>query len=123
MTRLRPFLLVSALALAGPALAQSTTGDISVAQVMEALENAPANDHARQLLTAYLSGIGETTGALLVQAADRGLAVPGCRGSISLSWDGVAHALTEGVPDAGQWQSTPATPIIVADMLARAGCH
>ncbi|AVF03096.1 MULTISPECIES: chlorophyllide reductase [Devosia] len=125
MTCKRHILLAAALILAIlplPAQAQQSSGNITIAQVMDAMDNAPRHDHARQVLTAYLSGIGETTGVLFRQARDSGLAPSGCAGSMSLSWDGVASALRAGAPDVSEWQTTPATPIIVADMLARAGC-
>lgn len=125
MTCKRHILVAAALTLAAlplPVQAQQSSGKITIAQVMDAMDNAPRHDHARQVLTAYLSGIGETTGALFRQARDSGLAPSGCGGSMSLSWDGVASALRAGAPDVSEWQTTPATPIIVADMLARAGC-
>ena len=125
MTCKRHILVAAALMLTTlplPIQAQQSSGNITIAQVMDAMDNAPRHDHARQVLTAYLSGIGETAGAVLRQARDSGLAPSGCDGSMSLSWDGVVSALRSGAPDASQWQTTPATPIIVADMLARAGC-
>ena len=125
MTCKRHILVAAALTLAAlslPVQAQQSSGNITIAQVMDAVDNAPRHDHARQVLTAYLSGIGETTGVLFRQARDSGLAPLGCGGSMSLSWDGVASALRAGAPDVSEWQTTPATPIIVADMLARAGC-
>ena len=121
----RYVLVAAALALAVlplPVQAQQSSGSITIAQVMDAMENAPRNDHARQVLTAYFSGIGETTGILFRQARSEGLLPVGCGGSMSLNWDGVADALRAAAPDASQWQTTPATPIIVTDMLARAGC-
>ncbi|MVT00731.1 chlorophyllide reductase [Devosia marina] len=125
MTCKRHILVAAALTLAAPPLpvqAQQSLGNITIAQVMDAMDNAPRHDHARQVLTAYLSGIGETTGVLFRQARDSGLAPAGCQGLMSLSWEGVASALRASAPDVSEWQTTPATPIIVADMLARAGC-
>ena len=125
MTCKRHILVAAAVILAIlplPAQAQQSSGNITIAQVMDAMDNAPRHDHARQVLTAYLSGIGETTGVLFRQARDSGLAPSGCQGSMSLSWDSVASALRAGAPDVSEWQTTSATPIIVADMLTRAGC-
>jgi len=125
MTRKRHILVAAALGLAvftWPVQAQQSSGNITIAQVMDAMDNAPRHEDARQLLTAYLSGIGETTGVLLRQARHGSLPPLDCNGSMSLSWDGVASALKASAPDVSQWQTTPATPIIVADMLARAGC-
>ena len=99
---------------AQPALAASSTdrGEISVAQVREMLEAASTRPQARQLLVAYLAGVGETAGMLAK-----------CSRSLNLDRDLVAAALEAGAPDASRWSQTPATPIIVADLVARAGCR
>ena len=126
MTWIKGFVLAAALGLIGahsPALAQSAPRGISVQQVMEAIENAPNNDHARQVLTAYLSGIGETTGALFRDARYSELASSDCTKAVSLSWDGVAKALVAAAPDTSQWSAIPATPIIVTSMLDSAQCR
>ncbi|GGF40153.1 chlorophyllide reductase subunit BchY [Youhaiella tibetensis] len=87
-------------------------GQISVAQVREMLEAAPSKPQARQLLVAYLAGVGETAGLLAK-----------CSKSLNLDIDLVASALEAGAPDASRWSQTPATPIIVADLVARGGCR
>lgn len=126
MTKMRTFWLCVGLAASGvilPAHAQTDTNRISVAQIMQAVEPAPTNQNARQTLSAYLSGIGETAGILMSRAEESGASLAGCRSGISLSGDTVAAALAAAVPDQSKWASTPAAPIIVADMLARAGCR
>lgn len=99
---------------AQPALAASSTdrGEISVAQIREMLEAAPTKPQARQLLVAYLAGVGETAGILAK-----------CRNSLNLDTAAVTAALEAGAPDASRWSQIPATPIIVADLVARAGCR
>lgn len=97
-------------------------GGISVAQVMSLLEQAGSDSTSRQMLTVYLTGIGETTGALLQQAREAGVRFGNCQNSMNLSPALVGAALTSAAPDRGKWQRTAATPIILADMLRRAQC-
>lgn len=106
--------LTLAATFAPPALAASSTdrGEISVAQVREMLEAAASKPQARQLLVAYLAGVGETAGILAK-----------CKSNLNLDTAVVAAALDAGAPDASRWSQTPATPIIVADLVARAGCR
>ncbi|MCV0398113.1 MAG: chlorophyllide reductase [Rhizobiaceae bacterium] len=114
---------IAALAVSSPAAdaAQATSrGEISVAQVTELLDRAPANDDARQVLTIYLTGVGETAGFLL-DAADAS-AVAGCRASLSLSPAAVRRALA-GSSGGQRAVETAATPLILRDMLRRAGCR
>lgn len=100
-----------------PAAAATSTsrGQISVAQVQGMLDRAPTDKTAQQVLTAYLAGIGET--------ADATLSISGaaCRTPMSLSAADVRAAIqTTGGQDA---TAVAATPLIVRDMLARAGCQ
>lgn len=93
----------------------TSRGQISVAQVVEMLEKAPTDRTAQQVLTAYLAGVGEAAGAVV----SKGNAT--CRTSLSLNAANVGQALRSaaGGRDIGE---TPATPLIVEDMLNRAGC-
>lgn len=105
------------LAFAAPS---TSRGQISVAQVMEMLDKAPNETTARQVLTAYLAGVGETAGAL---ADDAGEAAPAaCKTRLSLS-DKTARKALEAEADKASWSDTPATPLIVRDMVSRAGCR
>ncbi len=109
---------LAALLLAVPpaAAAPSTPrGQISVAQVQDMLDRAPTDKTAQQVLTAYLAGIGE--------AADTTLSMGGapCRTPMSLSAADVRAAI--GTAGGQEATAVAATPIIVRDMLARAGCR
>ncbi|MGX5828666.1 hypothetical protein [Mesorhizobium sp. 43Arga] len=46
-----------------------------------------------------------------------------CSKSFSLDTGSVRSALKAGAPRQGSWSQTPATPLIVADMVKRAGCR
>lgn len=111
------------LALSLGATGASAQGGYSVQQVMQLLEQAQSSSPARQTISAYLSGIGEDTGSLLATAKERGMPLSGCNRSMNLSGQVVASALTAAVPDRAKWSNTPAAPIIVADLLDRAGCR
>ncbi len=127
MNALRTIPLVLALALLAPAegtftllqpaAAEPSTrgGAISVAQVTQMLDQAAHNRTAQQVLTAYLGAIGETAGALI------GLGDGACQRPLSLSAEDARHAIA-GASAAGQGTTVAATPLIVRDMLARAGC-
>lgn len=112
----KPAILSAAFAVAitaSAAAAPSTPqGLISAAQVNQMLEKAQTDGTARQVLTAYLAGVGEAVSASVRQAA--------CQTHLSLSADNVRQALgTVSGRDADQ---TPATALIVRNMLNRAGC-
>ncbi|MCC8972428.1 hypothetical protein [Bradyrhizobium brasilense] len=81
------------------------------------LDQAATNPTARQALTAYLAGAGETTGWLL----DAAHGVPSCARRLTLdaqqARDAIAGAATTAATE------TPATPLIIRDMLKRAGCR
>ncbi|KIU51028.1 hypothetical protein [Bradyrhizobium sp. OHSU_III] len=91
----------------------TSRGQISVAQVGAMLDQAATNPTARQTLTAYLAGSGETAGWLMDTA--RGL--PPCARRLSLDAQQARDAI------AGATAETPATPLIIRDMLKRAGCR
>ncbi|MDE1148392.1 MAG: hypothetical protein PW843_17535 [Azospirillaceae bacterium] len=102
----------------GAASAEPTTpgGAISVAQVNQMLDQAPTNGIARQVLTAYLAGVGETVGVMI---ATGGGAT--CQQPFSLTAQDVRAAL--GTAGNGlQAGAVAATPLIVHDMLNRAQC-
>src|SRR5437868_8406098 len=82
----RTFLLVAALygASAPSSAAPSTPkGEVSVAQVEEMLGKASTDKTARQVLMAYLAGMGEAVGMLVAAGSDAQLA--SCKGRLSLS--------------------------------------
>jgi hypothetical protein len=102
--------------------AESSTsrGQISVAQVRAMLDQAATNLTARQTLTAYLAGAGETAGWLIDAAAKQGLS-QSCTRHLSLDDKSARQALEGSAP--GPATETAATPLIVHDMLKRAGCR
>ncbi|MBN9217014.1 MAG: chlorophyllide reductase [Mesorhizobium sp.] len=106
---------------AAAALPSTATGQISVGQVIEMIDKADASQTARQTLVAYIAGVGETAGAIADTA--KGSRVISCRKAFSLDTASVRAALETGAPRQGDWAQTPATPLIVADMLKRAGCR
>lgn len=108
---------VTTLPAASPSTAAPSTsgGLISVAQVTEILKKAPTDRTAQQVLTAYLAGVGEA--ASVVVSMGNGT----CRTSLSLSAGNVDQALRSAA-GGSDTAETPATPLIVRDMLNRAGC-
>ncbi|KRE09298.1 hypothetical protein ASE63_21560 [Bosea sp. Root381] len=102
---------------ASPSIATPSTshGQISVAQVMQMLEKAPSDRTAQQVMTAYLAGVGETASAVV----SMGRAT--CRTALGLDAANIGKVLKTAA--AGQnVAEIPATPLIVRDMLNRAGC-
>ena len=85
------------------------------------LDQAATNPAARQVLTAYLAGAGETAGWLLDAAADQGAPLQSCTRRLSLDDKTARQALQASAP--GPAAETAATPLIVRDMLKRAGCR
>lgn len=77
---------------------------------------------ARQTLVAYVAGVGEAAGAI-VDTIGNGSRTVSCRKSFSLDTGSVRVALEAGAPRQDSWSQTPATPLIVADMVKRAGCR
>lgn len=110
--------LVLGMAYSRPASSEQSTsgGKISVAQLSEMLDRAPGEKTARQVLVAYTSGIGETTG-LIADAVKLS-----CKRPFSLNDDYIRNALLK-VPAGSDLQETAATPIVVQDMLRRADCR
>ena len=102
---------------AGAASAESSTptGAISVAQVVQMLDQAPTNRTARQVLTAYLAGVGKAAGVVISAGA-----AP-CQKPLTLSTHDARQALSSVTKsNAGD---VAATPLIVHDLLVRAGCR
>jgi len=127
--RLRHFCSGSAAILVGLAIGttglsaepSTSRGQISVAQAMTILDTAATNPAARQTLVAYLAGTGETAGWMLDAGADQGLPRHICARRLSLDDKSARQALASTAPDLAA--ETAATPLIVADMLKRAGCR
>jgi hypothetical protein len=112
------FILVTA------AQAQPSTSraQISVAQVKAMLDQSATNPTARQVLIAYLAGAGETAGWLLDAARDQGLLLQPCARRLTLDAKNAREAI-EAPSGTVASTETPATPLIVRDMLRRAGCR
>lgn len=108
---------------AAAALPSTETGHISVGQVMEMIEKADTSPIARQTLVAYVAGVGETAGAIVDMIGDDGSRTVSCRKSFTLDTGSLRAALEAGAPRQASWSRTPATPLIVADMVKRAGCR
>ncbi|MEO8685373.1 MAG: chlorophyllide reductase [Devosia sp.] len=125
-----PFALRAALPLAtglllsaaAAAASPTSTGEISVQQVIEFAHAAPSNQAIQLALVAYLQGTGETAGVLMAEAAKRPSPVT-CHTAMSMDIDSAVAAVRAAAPNPSTWPETAATPIIVADMLARAGCR
>ena len=103
-----------------PAAASATQslGPISVKQVLELFDTIQTDPESPKLLYAYLAGIGETAGALISSAKKQG-GFANCGKSLSLDGETVQAALRKAGPEN---TASPATPIIIEDMLARAAC-
>lgn len=117
------FTLFAALScLSSPSAAAPSTaqGQVSVAQVIEMLDKAPTEKVARQVLTAYLSGLGEAAGVLLTTASDAKLAR--CSKALSLS-DTQARQALAAASRRKDRNEIAATPLLLADMARRAGCR
>lgn len=96
-------------------------GEISAAQVIEMIQRAPKDKAARNAAMAYLAGVGETTGLLVAQARQRSTASITCTKPLGISGEAALTALLR--LDQKVWAKTAATPILVDDMLKRAGCR
>lgn len=109
-----------------PAVAETpstSTGRVSVAQVMDALDRAGSDDQAAQLLTAYLAGVGESAGVLLSATDAKGKPFVTCERPVALDDKLVRTVLKKAAPDKAIWTETPATPLIVSALVSRAGCR
>lgn len=115
--------LAIALGLAMPAQAAPSTrrGEISVAQVVELIRRSSTDNAARNAAMAYLAGVGETTGLLMAEAGRRAAPGIGCARPLAISSATALAALSR--TDKAEWQETAATPVLVDDMLNRAGCR
>jgi len=99
----------------------TSTGRVSVAQLFDLSQRSKTDGAAHGTLVAYLFAVGETVGVLADEAKQRGFPL-GCQRTFTLSEDAAMNALRMAAPDQSAWAETAATPIIVADVLARAGC-
>ena len=109
-----------------PAMAETpstSTGRVSVAQVMDALDRAGSDDKAAQLLTAYLAGLGESAGILLSATNAEGKPYVTCERPVALDDKLVRAVLKKAAPDKAIWTETAATPLIVSALVSRAGCR
>ena len=95
------------------------SGPLSVAKILDLFDTVETDPEAGKLLFAYLSGIGESTGVLAAKAGQLGADLK-CAHPFSLDIDSVQAALRRagGAPD-----QRAATPVIIEDMLSRAGCQ
>lgn len=114
-----PAVMLSVVSPASAATPSTSQGRISVAQVIAMLDQQRSNPTARQVLTAYLSGVGETAGTLTDLEGTKGK-LANCKTRFDLNPDVVRHALASVATD--RRNETPATPIILRDMARRAGC-
>ncbi|MCD7059067.1 hypothetical protein [Pelagibacterium xiamenense] len=118
------FVAIVALPVAGLAqsLDRTVQGHVSVATVANMISDAANDSAARDRLSLYLTGIGESAGYLVSMAGDAGMDLE-CPHSFSLGSDTAWAAIAAAAPDSGTWAQTPAAPIILSDMLERAGCR
>lgn len=103
------------------ATASTSKGQVSVAQVVEALQGAETDPTRLQVLTAYLAALGETVGLMVGNAASYGASIR-CERPMALDARTVTEALRRSAGDQSRWGETAATPILVADLMERAGC-
>jgi hypothetical protein len=115
--------VLAAAPLAAWAAPTTSSGQISVAQVVEMAARAGADPNARMTMIAYLAGVGEATGLMVSEAQKRGAEPVRCSNAFNLDENAALAAVTVAAPNRDKWTETPATPIIVADMFRRAGCH
>lgn len=122
-TKPAALLLVISLGLALPAQAapSTPTGEISVAQVVDLIQRSSKDNAARNAAMAYLAAVGETTGLLIAEAGRRASTKITCVRPLGISSDAALAALSR--TDKGKRGQTAATPILVDDMLSRAGCR
>jgi hypothetical protein len=111
-----PAILGFVLSPAADAAPSTGQGQISVAQVQQMLDRAATDRTARQVLTAYLAGVGETAGAMI------GIGGLSCRTSFALDAEAVRRVIG-GAAARGDQTALAATPLIVSDMVVRAGCR
>jgi len=116
-------LLVSVCLLSPAAAASSTsTGQVSVAQLVEAMRGAATDPLKAQVLTAYLAGLGETVGIMLAGSANYGATIT-CKRAFALDAKVVEAAFKRVKGGQAAYAETAATPILVTEILERAGCQ
>src|SRR5882757_2014896 len=103
--------------------ASTSRGQVSVTQARAMLDQAAGNPTARQVLTAYLAGIGETAGTMIDAGKQQAKQAPACKGRLSLDDKSALQALETSAPNTALWAETAATPLILRDMLERANCR
>lgn len=108
-------------ALPAKAAPSTAAGEISVAQVVDLIARSSTDNAARNAAVAYLAGVGEATGLLLEKASGRPQGGITCVRSLGISGEAALAALSR--TDKAIWKQTAATPILVNDMLNRAGCR
>ncbi|CAN7280104.1 chlorophyllide reductase [Devosia sp. LjRoot16] len=127
MPRIRLSLLALLLvAVTAPAIAATSStskGQISVAQVMQMLDRAGSDQHAGQLLQAYLGGVGESAGVLLNATDAKGKPYVSCSKPMALNAGLVRDVLANGAPNAKSWGETAATPLLVNALVSMADCR
>jgi len=127
MSRIRLSLLALLLvAVTAPAIAATSStskGQISVAQVMQMLDRARSDQHAGQLLQAYLGGVGESAGVLLNATDAKGKPYVSCSKPMALNAGLVSDVLANGAPNAKSWGETAATPLLVNALVSMADCR
>ncbi|KQV09162.1 hypothetical protein [Devosia sp. Root105] len=116
-------LLVATAAPALAATASTSKGQISVAQVMQMLDRAGSDQHAGQLLQAYLGGVGESAGVLLNATDAKGKPYVSCSKPMALNAGLVRDVLANGAPNAKSWGETAATPLLVNALVSMADCR
>jgi len=123
-TRRWILLTVPLMLCAATAVAQQRTpsGAVSVAQVLAAVEHAPRDRAARDILTAYVSGLAEGLVAASDLATARGLGRLFCPGPVKADSAMITAVLTEAVPCRADRSRTAATPILV-NHFARRSCR
>ena len=105
------------------AASSTSQGKISVTQVQSMLDQAATNATARQVMTAYLAGVGETAGVLMDQAKGKPPATRlSCKRRLALD-DALVQAALARPNAVDNAAETPATPLIVSEMLKRAECE
>ena len=124
LTSIFAMAIILALSISPAFAAPSTSmGQISVAQVLELLEKSGSDGASRNAVVAYLAGVGETAGLLMADERVQRAGLIECRTALSLADTNVVAALKAAAPDRAGWEQTAATPIILIDMFARAGCR
>lgn len=107
--------------LTAKAMPSTAAGEISVAQVVDLIQRSSTDNAARNAAMAYLAGVGEATSLLIKEAGVRTAGKITCARPLGISSDAALSALSQ--TDKALWKQTAATPILVDDMMGRAGCR